>query len=137
MENTEKEFDAVVNRKIDIDNNDEDIEDVTNKLLCKICGVEKMRIKMPDMTNKDIQVGRKFYSLAIDNKIETVIITYVRSGVAFYTSDLEEGEQHFPLGCVWHAVLEPEEYVCELDSKYFEMIAPLGRTKFIYNKNSK
>jgi hypothetical protein len=55
-----------------------------------------------------IKVGRQFWKYNDEkNVFELITITYVRSGVAFYTTERFEEEQFLPKGCIGLCLLYP------------------------------
>jgi hypothetical protein len=101
-------------------------------------GGERVKIKLPDTKDSDIIVGKKFYYLDTNFRIDKITITYVRSGIVFYKSKLHrKGEHNFPLDCLFARHLKPEIYETDLDPKYYEIVCPLGKTKVKYIKNEK
>ena len=55
-----------------------------------------------------IKVGRQFWKYNDEkNVFELITITYVRSGVAFYTTEGYEGEQYLSKGCIGLSLLYP------------------------------
>ena len=109
-----------------------------DEILCATFNVDRMMIKLPDTTDADIIVGKKFYYLDTNFRIDKITITYIRSGIAFYKSKLYcKGEHNFPLGCLFMTHLKPEVYETDLDPKYYEIVCHLGKTKVKYIKNEK
>lgn len=100
-------------------------------------------LKESPTTDEDIVVGRKFYTLGsplegmMDTRIDELIITHVRSGVAFYTSKLEpKGEHHFPLGCVFHRYLVPAEIVTDVNSDLYRFRFSLCNPIVLYKNGT-
>lgn len=57
---------------------------------------------------KYVKVGRQFWQYNVDKEIyELITITYIRSGVAFYTTEGYDGEKYLPKGCIGLDLLYP------------------------------
>jgi hypothetical protein len=97
-------------------------------------------IRTPFSKEEDIVVGAKFYyendMMGMSCDVRLMTITYLRSGIAFYTDDKDDTERSFPIGCFFASRLEPEEYIAPkgYPSKWYKFESFYGETKIIYNE---
>ena len=97
-------------------------------------------IKIPFSKEEDITVGSKFYyendMMGMKCDIRLMTITYIRSGIVFYTDDKDDSERSFPIGCFFASRLEPEEYTppAGYPSKWYKFESFYGKTKILYNE---
>lgn len=97
-------------------------------------------IKIPFSKEEDITVGAKFYyendMMGMKCDIRLMTITYIRSGIVFYTDDKDDSERSFPIGCFFASRLEPEEYTppAGYPSKWYKFESFYGKTKILYNE---
>lgn len=103
---------------------------------------EKSVIVQPFAKPEEIVKGAKFVfednygGLSLDIRIMT--ITYVRSGIAFYTDNKEpDVEKSFPLGCWFASKLEALEWTHNLNPEFFVTVSNYKHklSRHIYNAN--
>lgn len=123
-----------------------EIDDITHdsyeSLIFALNGGKKTRIKVPFAKPIEIVPGAEFFALRMksmfDTKIEHIRITHVRSGVAFYVSDMANNytqENWFPLGCVYASRLEPVHYVSDLHPDFYEFVSYSEKVVVTYKDN--
>lgn len=60
-------------------------------------------------------------------------VTYIRTGIIFYTCDEKEEEQWMEEFSITHYFSEPKEITVNLDPKYYKVIGSSGMMKVNYN----
>ncbi len=111
-----------------------------DEIMCAALGRKKIRMKIPPPKDSDVVVGKIFYTRDFEAgffdfspEVDTIMITYVRSGVAFYISTLHpENERSFPLGCIGQKELYPVVFETDLNPEFYEIYNPLGKTKIVW-----
>lgn len=122
----------------DEESQSEIIDELTYATMCNKNGW--VTIKTPFSKEEDIVVGAKFYyendMMGMSCDVRLMTITYVRSGIAFYTDDKDDTERSFPIGCFFASRLEPEEYTPpkSYPSKWYKFESFYGMTKIVYNE---
>lgn len=111
------------------------------EFLDHIKGGERMKdrkIRPNSIKEEDLVVGEKFWMY--EDKVEKYVsikITYIRSGVVFYTIDNEptlKAEYHFEIGCIkqemldWHVFYVPK---CPDNYVPIQWSSKSGLTKFV------
>ncbi len=113
------------------------IDELTYATTCNKNGWSS--IKIPFSKEEDIKVGAKFYyendMMAMKCDVRLMTVTYIRSGIVFYTDDKDDSERSFPIGCFFASRLEPEEYTTPkgYPSKWYKFESFYGKTKIVYN----
>lgn len=111
------------------------------EFLDHVKGGEKMKdrkIRPNNIKEEDLVIGRKFWMYEDKlGKYVSIEITYVRSGVVFYTIDNEptlKDEYHFEIGCIKQEMLDWYVfYVPKCPDNYvpIQWSSKSGLTKFI------
>ena len=100
---------------------------------------KKFNVKLPKVKDEQIVEQSRFWNYNTEHScFENIQITYVRSGIVFYVSSVDnyEKEEHFPLGCVYARQLEPESIAVDFDYAYYEVIPACKHVKVTYKINS-
>ena len=99
---------------------------------------EFSNIRIPYVKESDIVVGAKFWfdnsSILDPCDIRLMTITYVRSGVAFYTDNkCDEEKNFFTSGTLFsERIIEYFEYETDYDPKLFKFVSIYGHTIIKY-----
>ena len=94
-------------------------------------------ITLPKTKPSDIVVGKKFWDFDHEqNKWVLITITYVRSGVVFYTKGRSKKEDDFPLESLMTYRLEPEYFVSDYNPQYYNVVSRSGKTKITYSEKN-
>ena len=117
----------LVDIKLAIDSGDTDL------MMFIFNGNEKQEITLPKIKKENIKKGDKYYSYNSEHwKWELITITYVRSNVIFYTSDLSKLEEGVFRDTLFVEKWEPIEFTTDLNTEYYEIITSCSLTKIIY-----
>lgn len=114
------------------------VDELTYATMCNKDGWSVL--KVPFSKEKDIRVGAKFYyendMMGMSCDIRLMTVTYIRSGIVFYTDDKDNSERSFPIGCFFASRLEPEVYSVGkgYPSKWYKFESFYGMTKIEYNE---
>lgn len=82
--------------------------------------------------------GEFYYFDGERNCVRLIKITYIRSGVCFYTIEDENhvNEYWFPSGCFFAVTLEAKKYVTNINPEYYNVVTRLGKSEIIYVKDT-
>lgn len=106
-----------------------------DQAIAALHGVKRLQVYLPKTKPEDIQVGRKFWTFDSDQmKWRKVTITYVRSGVAFFTYRKGGKEEIFYVD-PWCKLFEPETHESDADPEYIEVVSKSGKTRITYTKS--
>lgn len=119
--------------EMDIDLNDLD------KTSFILNGKKKRDITPHKYTPKEyLMVGGEFYYFDGErNCVRLIKITYIRSGLCFYTIEDENhsNEYWFPVDCFFAITLEAKKYITNINTDYYNVVTRLGKSEIIYVKD--
>ena len=129
MENEKIDFDGIIG---EIDLNDFD------KTMFQLNG-NKKKLLGPDkyMPSEYIEIDGEFYYFDTQtNTVRLIKVTYIRSGVYFYTIEDESHEIEYfaPIECFFTKILEPKIYVTNINTDYYKFESRWGKSEIIYVK---
>lgn len=90
------------------------------------------------MPEEYLMVGGEFYYFDGEfDCVRLIKITYIRSGMCFYTIEDENhaNEYWFPSGCFFAITLESKKYITNINSDYYNVVTRLGKSEIIYVKD--
>lgn len=124
---------------MDTDLSDIDLNDL-DKLSFILNGRQKINIKPHKYMPKEyLTVGGEFYYFDGQfEKTRLIKITYIRSGMCFYTIEDENhlNEYWFPEGCFFSVTLEAKKYITNINTDYYNVVTMLGKSEITYIKDN-